>query len=113
MKTAQNSQENTCAKVFFLIKSQALGDIFKNTCFTEHFWVTTFLVCKLHNYKNKTNILRNCNHLRNATFFIKKDFGKGFLSYKKELLKELKPLDESKLAYLNYKTVAVRKKIKI
>ena len=52
VKNSQNSEENTCARVSFLtcsfIKKEALTkvfscefcDIFKNTLFTEHFWVT-------------------------------------------------------------------------
>ena len=56
LKTSQNSQENTCASVFFLIKLQAetcnfakketlahvfsneFWEIFKSTFFTEHVW---------------------------------------------------------------------------
>ena len=55
LKISQNSQESTCARVSFLIKSQAWGlqlyyetfaqvfsceicEIFKNTLFKEHFW---------------------------------------------------------------------------
>ena len=45
---SQNSQENTCDRVSFLIKLQAQVffcescDIFKNTYFTEHLWTTAF-----------------------------------------------------------------------
>ena len=59
LKVSQNSQENTCVRVSFLIKLQALAcnfikreclahmfsctfcEIFKNTFFTEHLWTTT------------------------------------------------------------------------
>ena len=40
LEMLQNSQENTCAGVSFLIKLQTSGEIFKNTFFTEHL-VTT------------------------------------------------------------------------
>ena len=41
LKISQNSQENTCARVSFLIKLQAWGHpISKNTFFTEHPWTT-------------------------------------------------------------------------
>ena len=47
LKISQNSQENTCARVSFLIKFQALGlfscefcKISKNTFLTEHLWAT-------------------------------------------------------------------------
>ena len=58
LKISQNSQEDTCARVSFLIKLQAEAcnflkketlaqvfscefyEIFKNTLFTEHLWVT-------------------------------------------------------------------------
>ena len=39
LEISQNSQENTCARVSFLIKLQA-----KNTFFTEHLRVTAFEV---------------------------------------------------------------------
>ena len=37
LENSQNSQENTCVRVSFLIKLQ---DISKNTFFTEHVWAT-------------------------------------------------------------------------
>ena len=58
LKISQNSQENTCAKVSFLMKLQAstckketlaqvssceLCEISKSTYFTEHLWVTAFV----------------------------------------------------------------------
>ena len=36
LEILQNSQENTCARVSFLIKLQDSGKISKNTFFTEH-----------------------------------------------------------------------------
>ena len=35
LEISQNSQENTCARVSYLIKLLASGEIFKNTFFTE------------------------------------------------------------------------------
>ena len=55
LKTSQNSQENTCARVSFLTKLQASGlqlakvfscefcEIFKNTFFIEHLWTNYFI----------------------------------------------------------------------
>ena len=57
LEILQNSQENTCARVSFLIKLQAfikketLSQVFsrefcgisKNTFFTEHLWATVFV----------------------------------------------------------------------
>ena len=40
LEISQNSQENACARVSFLIKLQGLGEIFKNTFFTEHLQTT-------------------------------------------------------------------------
>ena len=48
LKISQNSQENTCARVSFLIKLQALAQVFscqfceisKNNFFREHLWTT-------------------------------------------------------------------------
>ena len=64
LEISQNSQENTCARVYFLIKLQGttvillkketLAQVFscefykisKNNLFIEHFWVTASLVLK-------------------------------------------------------------------
>ena len=40
LKILQNSQENTCARVSFLIILQMPPANFKNTFFTEHHWTT-------------------------------------------------------------------------
>ena len=63
LENSQNSQENTCARVSFLIELQACGlqlyqkrdsgtgvllwkfyKISKNTFFTEHFWETSVFI---------------------------------------------------------------------
>ena len=41
------TQENTCARVTFLLKLQASGKIFKNTFFTEHLWMTASILQEL------------------------------------------------------------------
>ena len=46
LKISQNSQENTCARVSFLIKLQAY-EIFKNTFSTEHPRTTASVTTKL------------------------------------------------------------------
>ena len=50
LEISQNSQENTCARVSFLIKLQALGlcEIHKNTFFTEHLWATASDIDNYH-----------------------------------------------------------------
>ena len=55
LEISQNSQENTCARVSFLINLQAWGlaqvfscefcEISKNTFFTEHLWMTASHLC--------------------------------------------------------------------
>ena len=50
LEISQNSQENTCASVSFLIKLQAFCEfceISKNTFFTEHLWTTASVVSKI------------------------------------------------------------------
>ena len=45
LELSQNSQENACARVSFLIKLQASGSgisVFLNTFFTEHLWTNVF-----------------------------------------------------------------------
>ena len=45
LEISQNSQENICARVSFLIQLQAWGEfceISKNTFFTEYLWATAF-----------------------------------------------------------------------
>ena len=51
LEISQNSQENTCASVLFLIKLQACEfcEILKNTFFAEHLWVTAFDITGLSN----------------------------------------------------------------
>ena len=41
LEISQNSQKNTCVRVCNFIKKEAVAQVFsKNTCFTEHLWVT-------------------------------------------------------------------------
>ena len=65
LEISQNLQENTCARVYFLTKLQALAcnfikkealaqvfscrfcEISKNTLFTEHFWATASDSCSI------------------------------------------------------------------
>ena len=48
LKILQNSQENTCIRVSFLIKLQT----FKNTFFTEHLWTTASEIWKAPIFPN-------------------------------------------------------------
>ena len=57
LEISQNSQENTCARVSFLIKLQASGlrtHFSKNTFFKEHLWTTAsiirFLLLRVKNF---------------------------------------------------------------
>ena len=65
MKNSQNSQENTCARISFLIKltpaqvfSREFGETFKNTLFTEHLQAitsdNTFIERKTSTFRTKT-----------------------------------------------------------
>ena len=91
LEISQNSQENTCARVSFLIKLQTLGnfikkealaqvfscefcEISKNTFFTEHLWTTASTLTPLNKaYLNLTlTEEKNCvsqlkYHLRNKS----------------------------------------------
>ena len=49
LKILQNSQENTCARISFLIKLHFLFscefcEIFKNIFFVEHLWTTASIL---------------------------------------------------------------------
>ena len=55
---SQNSQENACARVSFLIKLQAEAcnfkfcEFFKNTFFTEHIWATASALLQIDKILN-------------------------------------------------------------
>ena len=60
LEISQNSQENTCARVSFLMKLQAVAQVFscdfceisKNTFFSEHLWATVSVL-----YRNYPNLV--------------------------------------------------------
>ena len=65
LKFSQNSQENTCAVVSFLIKktlsqvfSCEFSEIFKNTFFTEHLLVTVSLFHNILKANNRLFLLQ-------------------------------------------------------
>ena len=69
------------------------------------------IVCKLLNYKDKTQILRKCNRLKGTSYYISEDFSIEILALRKDSWKEVKTLrEEGKIAYLNYKTIMWREK---
>ena len=58
-------------------------------------------ICRLLNYKDKENILKNCRTLKGTNILVDEDFSQE---------KEVKRLreDEDKIAYLNYRSIVVR-----
>ena len=71
---------------------------------------TRLVVCKLLNFADKARILKNSHHLKGTSYYVNKDFSKETLAYRKELWEKVKALrKEGKTAYLNYKSVVVRK----
>ena len=72
LEILQNSQENTCVRVSFLIKLQVLKketltqvfscefcEISKNTFFREHLWATAFLNCAVFlHHKHSRGVLK-------------------------------------------------------
>ena len=72
------------------------------------------IVCKLLNYKDKTQILRKCNRLKGTSNYINEDFSTETLALGKNLWKEVKTLrEEGKIAYLHYSNIIWRDKNEI
>ena len=69
------------------------------------------IVCRILNYKDKVKILRNAKKLKGKNIFINEDFCQATLDHRKELWKEVKRLrEEGKIAYLQYRSIVVRRK---
>ena len=65
------------------------------------------VVCKLLNYKQKEEILRNAKKLKGSKVFINEDFCYEMMG-RKELWEEVKNLwNQGKIAYLNYRSIVV------
>ena len=66
------------------------------------------IVCKLLNYKQKEEILRNTKKLKGSNIFINEDFCYETMQYRKKLWEEVKNLrSQGKIAYLNYQLLVV------
>ena len=66
------------------------------------------IVCKLLNYKQKEEILRNTKKLKGSNIFINEDFCYETMQYRKKLWEEVKNLrSQGKIAYLNYRSIVV------
>ena len=66
------------------------------------------IVCKLLNYKQKEEILRNTKNLKGSNFFINEDFCRETMQYRKNILEEVKNLRiQDKIAYRNYRSIVV------
>ena len=64
------------------------------------------IVCRILNYKDKTEIPRNAKKLRGKNIFTNEDFCQAILDHCKELWKEAKLLrKEGKIAYLQYRYI--------
>ena len=69
------------------------------------------IVCKLFSFVDKARILKNSHRLKGTTYYLNKDFSKETLAYRKELWEKVKALrKEGKVAYLNYKSIVVKKR---
>ena len=69
------------------------------------------IVCRILNYNDKVKILRNAKSLKGKNIFINEIFCKAILDHLKELWKEVKRLrEEGKVAYLQYRPIAVKRK---
>ena len=66
------------------------------------------IVCKLLNYKQKEEILRNTKKLKGSNIFINEDFCYETMQYRKKLWEEVKNLQsQGKIVYLNYQSIVV------
>ena len=69
------------------------------------------IVCKLLSFVDKARILKNSHRLKGTTYYVNEDFSKETLVYRKELWEKVKALrKEGKVAYLNYKSIVVKKR---
>ena len=69
------------------------------------------IVCRILNYKDKVKILRYAKKLKGKNIFINEDFYQATLDRRPELWKEVKCLrEEGKIAYLQYKSIVVKRK---
>ena len=69
------------------------------------------VVCKLLSFVDKARILKNSHRLEGTSYYVNEDLSKETLAYRKELWEKVKVLrKESKIAYLNYKSIVVRKR---
>ena len=64
------------------------------------------IVCKLLNYKQREEILRNTKKLKGKNIFINEDFCYETMQYRKKLWEEVKNLgSKGKTAYFNYRSI--------
>ena len=70
--------------------------------------------CNLLRYKGKVKILQKANKLRGTNIFINEDFNRETMELHKQLWKEVKEhRDNGIVAYLSYRTVAVKKEVNL
>ena len=56
-------------------------------------------------------VLKNSHRLKRTTYYVNEDFSKEKLAYRKKLWEKIKALrKESKLAYLNYKSIVIHER---
>ena len=66
----------------------------------------TTIVCKLLNYKQKKEILRNTKKLKGSNIFINESFCYETMQYQKKLWEEVRNLrSQGKITYLNYPSI--------
>ena len=70
------------------------------------------VVCKLLiSFVDKARIIKNSHRLKGTSYYLKEDFSKETLAYRKELWEKVKALrKEGKITYLNYESIVVRER---
>ena len=69
------------------------------------------VVCRLLSFVDKARIIKSTHCLKGTSYYVNEDFSKETLVFRKELWEKVKALrKKGKNAYLNYKSIVVRKR---
>ena len=69
------------------------------------------IVCCFLNYKNKTNILKNAKKIKGKNIFLYEYFSHETMELRKELWEKAKRhREEGKIAYLDYRTIVIKRR---
>ena len=70
------------------------------------------VVCKFLRFEDKPEVLQNAKKLKNKRIFIYEEFSKATVELKKSLWEGvLQYWQENKIAYLNYRNIAVKDRV--